>query len=73
MNQKKIKMLRKQAAAQAVALGYPTETLYTFKRFDKLYQAIDGKIIPYMVYTAKMSACERNLFKHLKKEFKESK
>lgn len=67
MNQKKLKKIRKQALVQAVEQGLPYKD-YDIKQYRKVQVALDGKVIPYVVYTATLVNCQRAIYKQLKKD-----
>ena len=72
MRNKMAKRLRKEALKQAVEQGLPY-TDYGFTQYRKMFQSLDGKLHQYVVYNAFLKACQRKIYKTLKKEFKAGK
>ncbi len=69
MNQRKAKALRKQALKQAVENNLPYVN-YEFKQYRKMFQKLDGTVVPYMVYTCFLGESQKKIYKELKKESK---
>lgn len=73
MRNKIAKQIRRQALVQAVSDGLPYLD-YTFKWFNKFYtDPLTGMLKGYKVCTVSMEACQKKVYKQMKKQFKEGK
>lgn len=72
MNNKQAKKLRREAKAIAEQQNIRKDVWYKSQPYRKVFQTFEGKLIPYVVYTATLDDCERKVYKTLKKNFKQS-